>query len=78
MNADRIVRISTENGEVTEYPLPHATNIRRVFVDNNTTPPTFSVGNNHGDRRTTYETNDERPTNDEAGGDALIKLEPLD
>ena len=48
MNADRIVRISTESGEVTEYPLPHATNIRRVFVDNNTTPPTFWVGNNHG------------------------------
>ena len=38
MNADRIVRISTESGEVTEYPLPHATNIRRVFVDNSTSP----------------------------------------
>jgi len=24
------------------------TNIRRVFVDNRTTPPTFWVGNNHG------------------------------
>jgi virginiamycin B lyase len=48
MNADRILRISTESGETTEYPLPHATNIRRVFVDNNTTPPTFWVGNNHG------------------------------
>ena len=33
---------------VTEYPLPHYTNVRRVFVDNHTTPPTFWVGNNHG------------------------------
>ena len=48
MNADRILRINIESGEVTEYPLPHATNVRRVFVDNNTTPPTFWVGNNHG------------------------------
>ena len=36
MNADRILRISTETGKVTEYPLPRPTNIRRVFVDNNT------------------------------------------
>jgi streptogramin lyase len=48
MNADRILRISTESGEITQYPLPHSTNVRRVFVDNNTSPPTFWVGNNHG------------------------------
>jgi virginiamycin B lyase len=48
MNADRILRISTESSEITEYPLPHSTNIRRVFVDNNTSPPTFWIGNNHG------------------------------
>jgi hypothetical protein len=48
MNADRILRISTESGEITAYPLPHATNIRRVFVDNSTTPVTFWVGSNHG------------------------------
>ncbi len=48
MNTDRILRISTESGEVTEYPLPRSTNIRRVFVDDNTTPPTFWIGNNHG------------------------------
>ncbi len=48
MSADRILRISTESGEITEYPLPHSTNIRRVFVDNNTSPPTFWIGNNHG------------------------------
>ncbi len=48
MNADRVLRINIESGKITEYPLPHSTNIRRVFVDNNTTPPTFWVGNNHG------------------------------
>src|SRR5882672_6022521 len=36
-----------ETGEYAEYPLPSQTNIRRVFVDNSTTPPTFWVGNNH-------------------------------
>jgi hypothetical protein len=37
-----------ETGKFTEYPLPHPTNVRRVFVDNNVTPPVFWVGNNHG------------------------------
>jgi len=31
-----------------EYLLPRTTNIRRVTVDNTTSPPTFWVGNNHG------------------------------
>lgn len=48
MNADRILRLNTETGDFTEYPLPRYTNIRRVFVDNATTPPTFWIGNNHG------------------------------
>jgi streptogramin lyase len=48
MNADRILRLDPKTGTFTEYPLPHQTNIRRVFVDNNTTPPTFWAGNNHG------------------------------
>jgi virginiamycin B lyase len=48
MNADRILRLNTETGKFTEYQLPHYTNVRRVFVDNHTTPPTFWVGNNHG------------------------------
>jgi streptogramin lyase len=47
MNTDRILRVDLESGEYTEYPLPSQTNIRRVFVDNATTPPTFWVGNNH-------------------------------
>jgi virginiamycin B lyase len=48
MNADRILRLNIETGKFTEYPLPHYTNVRRVFVDNHTTPPAFWVGNNHG------------------------------
>jgi hypothetical protein len=42
------VRLDTKTGQFTEYLLPKTTNIRRVFVDNNTTPPTFWVGSNHG------------------------------
>jgi streptogramin lyase len=48
MNADRILRLNLETGKITEYPLPHHTNVRRVFIDNNVTPPVFWVGNNHG------------------------------
>ena len=44
----KIMRFNTETAQATQYPLPHATNVRRVFVDNSTTPPTFWVGNNHG------------------------------
>ena len=45
---DRVVRLNTKTGEFVEYLLPRSTNIRRVFVDNSTTPVTFWVGNNHG------------------------------
>ena len=31
-----------------EYLLPVPTNVRRVFVDNQTTPVSFWVGSNHG------------------------------
>ena len=48
MLTDRIARLDPKSGQVTEYPLPRSTNIRRVFVDNSTTPVTFWVGNNHG------------------------------
>lgn len=47
MNTDRVLRMDLETGEFAEYPLPSQTNIRRAFVDNATTPPTFRVGNNH-------------------------------
>ena len=47
MNADTIVRIDTKSGQSVGYLLPESTNIRRVAVDNSTTPVTFWVGNNH-------------------------------
>ena len=46
--SDRVLRLNPKSGEIVEYLLPKFTNIRRVFVDNSTTPPTFWVGNNHG------------------------------
>lgn len=48
MTTDRVARLDSKTGAFTEYLLPRSTNIRRVFVDNTTTPPTFWVGNNHG------------------------------
>ena len=47
MSSDRIIRINSKTGETTEYLLPEETNVRRVFVDNATTPVTFWVGNNN-------------------------------
>jgi streptogramin lyase len=44
---DRILRLNPTTGEFIEYLLPLQTNVRRVFVDNSTTPVTFWVGNNH-------------------------------
>jgi virginiamycin B lyase len=46
--SDRIERLDPKSGQIIEYLLPHFTNVRRVFVDNATTPVTFWVGNNHG------------------------------
>ena len=48
MLSDRISRVDTKSGEITDYLLPRQTNIRRVFVDNATNPVTFWVGNNEG------------------------------
>ncbi|MFL6932690.1 MAG: carboxypeptidase regulatory-like domain-containing protein [Xanthobacteraceae bacterium] len=48
MMTDRISRLDPKTGEVVDYLLPRSTNIRRVFVDNSTTPVTFWVGSNHG------------------------------
>lgn len=48
MTTDRVLRLNPKTGEMTEYMLPRSTNIRRVFVDNTTTPVTFWVGSNHG------------------------------
>ena len=48
MMNDRVSRLDPKTGQFVEYLLPRSTNIRRVFVDNTTTPVTFWVGNNHG------------------------------
>ncbi len=48
MTTDRVLRLDHKSGKFTEYMLPRSTNIRRVFVDNTTTPPSFWVGSNHG------------------------------
>ena len=47
MNSDTIMRIDPKSGQSVSYLLPMSTNVRRVFVDNSTTPVTFWVGNNH-------------------------------
>lgn len=48
MWTDRISRFNPKSGQFIEYLLPRSTNIRRVDVDNSTTPVSFWVGNNHG------------------------------
>jgi hypothetical protein len=43
-----VVRLDPKTGGTTEYPLPEqVTNIRRVFVDDSTSPVTFWAGSNH-------------------------------
>jgi streptogramin lyase len=48
MLSDQVTRLNTKTGASVHYLLPRETNIRRVFVDNSTTPVTFWVGSNHG------------------------------
>src|SRR5579859_4803047 len=48
MLSDQVTRLNPATGETINYLLPRSTNIRRVFVDNSTTPVSFWVGNNHG------------------------------
>jgi streptogramin lyase len=48
MITDQVTRLDTKTGEMVDYLLPRSTNIRRVFVDNTTTPVSFWVGSNHG------------------------------
>jgi virginiamycin B lyase len=47
MTTDRVVRLDPKTGQTVEYLMPGDTNIRRVFVDNSTTPVTFWAGENH-------------------------------
>jgi virginiamycin B lyase len=48
MVSDQVTRLNTKTGESINYLLPRTTNIRRVYVDNSTTPVTFWAGSNHG------------------------------
>jgi streptogramin lyase len=48
MWTDRVTRLDPKTSQFTDYLLPRETNIRRVFIDNTTSPVTFWVGSNHG------------------------------
>jgi streptogramin lyase len=48
ITTDRVVKLDSKTGRAVEYLMPKDTNIRRVFVDNSTTPVTFWAGSNHG------------------------------
>ena len=47
MTTDRVVRLNPKSGQAIEYLMPKDTNMRRVFVDDKTTPVTFWTGSNH-------------------------------
>jgi virginiamycin B lyase len=47
MSDDRVLRFNPDTGNSIEYLLPRQTNIRRIFIDDSTTPVTFWAGNNH-------------------------------
>jgi virginiamycin B lyase len=47
MTTDRVVRLNPKSGQVIEYLMPKDTNMRRVYVDDKTTPVTFWTGSNH-------------------------------
>jgi streptogramin lyase len=58
---DRILRLDPKSGEFVAYLLPRSTNVRRVFVNDRTSPVTFWVGNNHGASIIKLEPLDESP-----------------
>jgi streptogramin lyase len=47
MQTDRAIRLDPKTGTSTEYLMPTDTNMRSVFVDDSTSPPTFWTGSNH-------------------------------
>jgi virginiamycin B lyase len=48
MLTDRVSRLDIKSGQYTEYMLPRATNIRRVYLDDSKSPGTLWIGSNHG------------------------------
>jgi streptogramin lyase len=48
MSSDRLLRFDPERGTSVEYLLPRQTNVRRIFVDDATSPVTIWAGSNHG------------------------------
>jgi virginiamycin B lyase len=46
--SDRVSRLDPATGEITSYLLPRNGNIRRVFVDDRSSPVTVWIGNNLG------------------------------
>jgi streptogramin lyase len=48
MSNDHVTRLDTKTEQTVDYLLPHATNIRRVFVEETGRRPVLWVGNNHG------------------------------
>ena len=47
MATDRVSRLDPATGHAIDYQLPTSTNIRRVWIDNSTTPVTLWTGSNH-------------------------------
>jgi virginiamycin B lyase len=47
MFTDRVARLDPRAGEITECLMPRTTNMRRIWADRTTTPPTFWTGSNH-------------------------------
>ena len=48
MDSDRAVRVNVQTGEVTEYLLPHETNVRHVEVQKTGPLSSMWLGDQHG------------------------------
>jgi len=47
MQTDRATRLDPKTGRAVEYLMPGDTNMRSLYIDNSTAPPTFWTGSNH-------------------------------
>jgi virginiamycin B lyase len=47
MQTDRAIRLDPKIGKAVEYLMPGDTNMRSLYIDNSTSPPTFWTGSNH-------------------------------